>query len=239
MSKRPRARSHSADREIHLPLDAPVIYPEPPTKYTQLDATYSSPVHTSSICCTLPPHEPLAFDTYDDYELHYHKSHVNRCLVCKRNFPTNHYLSLHIIENHDPLSAIRRERGDKTFSCFVEGCEKVCSTPQKRRMHLVDKHMFPKEYDFFVVNHGIDTQFSMLRSDHNTKKNNSRPPQVAKKTNPPENDNMGDKAEIIHDEPLATDAAMNDVVTSMASLKFVPKSVTFGRNRQHAGFAKK
>lgn len=30
------------------------------------------------------------------------------------------------------------------FGCFVEGCERKCSTPQKRRRHLIDKHMFPR-----------------------------------------------------------------------------------------------
>ena len=31
-------------------------------------------------------------------------------------------------------------------------------------MHLIDKHTFPKEYDFFIVNDGIDRRSSMLRS---------------------------------------------------------------------------
>ncbi|KAG2017135.1 hypothetical protein GB937_005733 [Aspergillus fischeri] len=30
------------------------------------------------------------------------------------------------------------------YSCFIEDCDRKCSTPQKRRMHLIDKHMFPK-----------------------------------------------------------------------------------------------
>lgn len=33
-------------------------------------------------------------------------------------------------------------------------------------MHLIDKHMFPKNYDFFVVNVGIDKRSSMLRTRH-------------------------------------------------------------------------
>jgi len=47
----------------------------------------------------------------------------------------------------------------------VEDCTKVCSTPQKRRMHLVDKHMFPKNYDFFIVNDGLGRRKSMLRPE--------------------------------------------------------------------------
>jgi len=41
---------------------------------------------------------------------------VNRCLECRRNFPTEHFLNLHIEENHDALVSVRRERGEKTVS---------------------------------------------------------------------------------------------------------------------------
>lgn len=33
-------------------------------------------------------------------------------------------------------------------------------------MHLIDKHLFPKNYDFLIVNSGIDKRSSMLRSHH-------------------------------------------------------------------------
>jgi hypothetical protein len=44
----------------------------------------------------------------------------------------------------DPLSQIKYERGDKIFGCFVEGCDRMCSTPSKRKRHLIDKHCFPE-----------------------------------------------------------------------------------------------
>ncbi|KAF2222485.1 hypothetical protein BDZ85DRAFT_176551, partial [Elsinoe ampelina] len=117
----------------------------------------------ASIYCHLPPHAPQPFQSYDEYEIHYNKSHVNRCLECHRNLPTDHFLSLHIAENHDPIMATKKDRGDKTYACFVEGCDKVCATWQKRRLHLQDKHMFPRNYDFFIVNDGLDGRRSMLR----------------------------------------------------------------------------
>ena len=40
----------------------------------------------------------------------------------------------------------------------------MCLKPYKRRLHLVDKHCFPGDYDFLVVNEGIDGKTSMLRS---------------------------------------------------------------------------
>ncbi|KKZ60497.1 hypothetical protein EMCG_04861 [[Emmonsia] crescens] len=114
--------------------------------------------------CSLPPHrEPISFSTYEDYGVHYAQAHVNRCSECGKNFPTAHFLTLHIEELHDPLIATRRERGEKTFACFVEGCDRKCSTGQKRRLHLIDKHQFPKLYNFSIVNAGIDQYNSMLR----------------------------------------------------------------------------
>lgn len=33
-------------------------------------------------------------------------------------------------------------------------------------MHCIDKHQFPKNYDFFIINDGIDRRNSMLRPTH-------------------------------------------------------------------------
>ncbi|KAH0494219.1 hypothetical protein TgHK011_000847 [Trichoderma gracile] len=113
--------------------------------------------------CSLPPHkEPLAFRYYGDYEAHYHKFHTNRCIECRKNFPTNHLLEIHIEECHDPLAKVAREKGEHTYSCFVEGCERKCMTPQKRRLHLIDKHMYPKNFFFAVTKEGIDGKRSLL-----------------------------------------------------------------------------
>ena len=151
-----------------------------PNKYTSLDS--STFRHVPEVMrCSLPPHQNIiSFSSYEDYEVHYAKTHTNRCRECGRNFPTDHFLGLHIEENHNPLREALQERGEKTYGCFVEDCERKCSTPQKRRLHLIDKHMFPrvsaysqckpphaeipfKTYNFYVVNDGIDKHSSMLR----------------------------------------------------------------------------
>lgn len=49
------------------------------------------------------------------------------------------------------------------FACLLPTCDRVCSTAHKRRLHLIDKHQFPRNYDFFIVNDGIDRRSSMLR----------------------------------------------------------------------------
>ncbi|KAK7756146.1 hypothetical protein SLS62_001738 [Diatrype stigma] len=113
--------------------------------------------------CSLPPHrDVLAFKTYGDYEVHYSKAHTNRCAECGRNLPSEHLLGVHIEECHDAFAALRREKGEHTYSCFVEGCDRKCRTPQKRRMHLIDKHMYPKNYFFAVTKEGVDGRRSML-----------------------------------------------------------------------------
>jgi hypothetical protein len=143
-----RQRSQSTDQESHPPKYASI---EPPDH------------HESTMRCALN-HKPLNFNSYEVYEVHYQQSHTNRCQQCHRNFPSAHFLELHIAESHDPITAAKRDAGEKTYACFVEGCEKVCGEWKKRRAHLVDKHGFPKNYDFLVVEHGIDGRRSLLRA---------------------------------------------------------------------------
>ncbi|EGD92582.1 hypothetical protein TESG_00155 [Trichophyton tonsurans CBS 112818] len=132
-------------------------------KYPHMEHSPEQP--NTLMHCSLPPHKgDLTFPTYEAYESHYLQTHVNRCSACAKNFPSDLLLTRHIEENHDPVMEERKERGEKTFGCFVEGCERRCSTPQKRRRHLIDKHCFPKGYNFYIVNDGIDKYSSMLKS---------------------------------------------------------------------------
>lgn len=147
-------RASSSPRPESLETDAHT------PKYASLEPERST---STAMRCLLPPHKPRNFSTYQEYEAHYQQAHTNRCKSCRKNFPTARFLDLHLAENHDPIVASKRDAGDKTYACFVEGCDKVCSEWKKRRSHLVDKHGFPKKYDFLVVDHGIDGRRSMLR----------------------------------------------------------------------------
>lgn len=69
--------------------------------------------------CSLPPHGPLTFASFEAYDVHYQQTHMNRCSDCQRNFPDAHFLGLHIAENHDPIRAARRDRGEKTVGPFT------------------------------------------------------------------------------------------------------------------------
>ncbi|KAF2757119.1 hypothetical protein EJ05DRAFT_477343 [Pseudovirgaria hyperparasitica] len=53
----------------------------------------------------------------------------------------------------------KRNRGEKTYGCLVENCIRVCSTPQKRRLHVIDAHHFPRDYDFWVIKWGTPKGF--------------------------------------------------------------------------------
>ncbi|QSZ35619.1 hypothetical protein DSL72_008489 [Monilinia vaccinii-corymbosi] len=211
--------------------------------------------------CSLPGHHrALSFLSYDDYEVHYKQSHMNRCLECRKNFPSERFLNLHIEENHDALVSVRKDRGEKIYSCFVESCDRKCSTPQKRRMHLIDKHMFPQQYDFFVVNDGIDHKSSMLRSGRHGHRRHSSAAQMkseevrqrivtteltasmqdikgeepASKPNCPSvltEDDIMKGAETAAPVPEPADDQMSGLETAMSALRFVPSSVRFGRGR--------
>lgn len=234
-------------------------------KYTELDEP-SEHQDGQSFTCLLPGHNTLTFPSYADFESHYTQTHTNRCRSCRENFPSNHFLDLHLAENHDPIIATRRDNGDKTFACFVEGCDKVCIDWRKRRSHLVDKHGFPRNYDFFVVNGGIDGRRSMLRPgvDENGHRRSSRErgrrgssATVGTQTTEAssvtlagdevvEEEGEADASKVVS-KPVSPKkgvpaqkgaSSMDEIATSMSALQFVPRSVTLKNKKGKTGFAK-
>ncbi|KAL8764195.1 MAG: hypothetical protein Q9184_000164 [Pyrenodesmia sp. 2 TL-2023] len=215
------------------------------TKYLQISSDRPVP-NPVAMKCSLPPHPTtLTFPTFSDFEIHYAQTHSNRCSSCQKNFPTVHFLDLHISENHDPLVAARRAREEKTYRCFVEDCEKVCSNPQKRKMHLQAKHFFPKDYDFFIVNDGIDKRSSMLRTRHRRGSSAASRAVYREQKRVPSRDVVQDtqtegasSEELSHQlssendkfpTPVSQTHDMDDLTSTMSALKFVPPSVRFGR----------
>jgi len=136
-----------------------------------------------------------------------------------------------------------------------EDCDRKCSTPQKRRMHLIDKHMFPKDYDFHIVNDGIDRRSSMLRSgkhrrrssaaQHMTEIEERRRRNSILETVPSEKQNGSGETEAMKEENPETlpegpeDVDMDVISGAMSALNFVPPSVRFGRGGGRArGFSR-
>ncbi|KAM0746868.1 hypothetical protein T439DRAFT_110845, partial [Meredithblackwellia eburnea MCA 4105] len=76
---------------------------------------------------------------------------------CGRVFPSERLLELHLRECHDPLLRLKRDKGDKIFSCFLEPpiCTATFSNPKARRLHLIDKHQYPPQYFFAVTLWGV------------------------------------------------------------------------------------
>ncbi|KAF9931415.1 hypothetical protein FBU30_010251 [Linnemannia zychae] len=106
---------------------------------------------TAQTCHYGSCHGERTFSNAALYEYHFDTNHRHICQTCKKVFPGEKWLIFHIREIHDVLVRIQRERGERTYQCYVDGCDRLCSTPQKRRMHLIDKHQYPKHFNFSIV----------------------------------------------------------------------------------------
>lgn len=119
-------RSREPDEDLDSDSQAGDSHVElrPVAKFTELDTCAvgddDDPGRDSSSAamkCSLPPHrDPITFKSYSEYEAHYNKYHTNRCLECRKNFPSEHLLGIHIEECHDPLVVVRRDKGEHTVS---------------------------------------------------------------------------------------------------------------------------
>lgn len=105
---------------------------------------------------------PRVFATLAEYEQHYERFHANRCCECARNFPSARFLALHLAEQHDPLREARAARGERTFACFIESCDKFCRSSATRRQHLIAKHAFPSDFRFNIVRYGLHPEAHSL-----------------------------------------------------------------------------
>lgn len=102
----------------------------PAAKIAELDPTESRSEVGIQMKCSLPPHrDTLVFSTYSEYESHYNSTHTNRCLECRKNFPSSHILGLHIEENHDSFMAVKRDRGEHTVRSAPSSLSSSLSSP--------------------------------------------------------------------------------------------------------------
>lgn len=189
--------------------------------------------------CSLSPHrEPLHFDTLEAFDIHYAQTHTNRCSSCQANLPSPHLLTLHIDENHNPIRQVSQERGEKTLACFLPECSKKCATPQKRRLHLIDKHAFPKDYNFRIVDRGIDKATSMLKEGRRRRIPTSMDPTQSLghrrrasslQQKPSE---VNGAVSLVSQGVTAGKAEIDELERSMSALRFVPASVTRRRSKK-------
>ncbi|GAA89849.1 hypothetical protein AKAW_07963 [Aspergillus luchuensis IFO 4308] len=120
-------------------------------------------------------------------------------------------------------------------------------------MHLIDKHMFHKTYNFYIVNDGIDKQTSLLRTPHDHRRRLSsaatgptspkegrlryRQTSISqadsgasaqKGSSPFTTPRQGDAAPAAP----ADDGGITELERSMSALRFVPASVVRSRGKQ-------
>ena len=116
-------------------------------------------------CCNMDP-----FTSTIDYEDHYENCHMNECSECNRILPTSRLLHLHLLEVHDSYFRCLAER-QHSYECFVDGCDRKSLTPDARIRHLVEKHKYPKEFDFDVV---LGYSHKTMTDPKHSRRNNKR-----------------------------------------------------------------
>lgn len=127
-------------------------------------------------------------------------------------------------------------------------------------MHLVDKHLFPRNYDFFIVNDGIDKCTSMLRNTRGHRRRSSaatramQREQQAKWNSFAEKEHKASLPESgVMQQPskpetqtkgndsgsMVVDDAISHLTNTMSALKFVPPSIRFGRGGRRGGLSRR
>ncbi|RYC60426.1 hypothetical protein CHU98_g5791 [Xylaria longipes] len=139
------------------------------------------------------------------------------------------------------------------YEAHYKGCDRKCRTPYKRRNHLIDKHMYPKNYFFALTKDGIDGRQSLLLDEGHRRRRSStatisqRRQSLRQAEAPkPHGDEQTEVAPVgsrgsveIASPPEIPEVEMNDLTAAMSALQFIPTSVKFGRGRGKAGFAKR
>ncbi|KAF5620691.1 c2h2 type zinc finger [Fusarium sp. NRRL 25303] len=253
----------SRELEEELDSDSEQANPEPSlrpvSKVAQLESAIDDEEDTIAMRCNLPPHrEPLAFRSYDEYEVHYSKSHTNRCLECHKNFPSEHLLNVHIEEYHDPLVIVKREQGQHTASPIpwlsIDRYESA-TDPLHSSTRALSRDV--SNFFFAVTRDGIDGRRSLLNDGSHHRRRSSTNSQAIKNSRrraslmegeivssqPEDKSKEAPKSPAVNnvenkqEKHKPADTEMADLTGAMSSLSFVPPSVRFGRGR--AGFSKR
>ncbi|KAM3081524.1 hypothetical protein ACMFMG_004981 [Clarireedia jacksonii] len=187
-----------------------------PTSSKFLHLDQESGEGQSIMRCSLPGHRStLSFASYDDYEVHYTKSHLNRCLECRKNFPTEHFLSLHIEENHDAFVSAKKDRGEKIYDFFVvnDGID------HKSSMLRSNRH-----------GHRRRSSAAHLKLEEARQRSATLESQSSLDKHGSEEDELNLNSDAASPSIPGVDG-MDGLEKAMSALKFVPTSVRFGRGR--------
>ncbi|XP_074088206.1 zinc finger protein 511 [Macrotis lagotis] len=91
------------------------------------------------------------FDSLPGYVRHYQTLHQNACSFCRRSFPSDQLLDIHLLERHGTVpssptrAAAARERRPAPFyyQCPVWGCSDKFPSPEEQTEHLIRAHHYP------------------------------------------------------------------------------------------------
>ncbi|KAJ6458140.1 hypothetical protein C8R47DRAFT_914211, partial [Mycena vitilis] len=228
-----------------------------PTSKAQRTTQGASSATGHPLLCTLPPtynHRPTPIANSNDLETHYATYHAH---VCEENgcdcvFPDARLLEIHQTECHDPLAAVRKDRGEKIFACHLASCSKLFSTPKARRLHLIQGHGYPKEYYFAVTNKGVGGLLkrwgegaSLIRGQWKPREHPEATPEARHKSpsvlveeeDDDDEDNMPTPAPNHAQLPPRTDEGIDTLTDSLNALALVPPTIRFGRGGKNGGFA--
>lgn len=154
-------------------------------------------------------------NSLEGFEDHYNACHTASCSVCRKAYPTQRLLSIHVSEVHDSYFKAKVARGFPMYECLVENCELKFKSYKARQQHLVDKHKFPVAFEFYKKAHLSKKQ----RQKHWRKQ-------------------ALYKEEASNAMPLDDDT-MEDLTSSISQLSTsdsLPSSISFGR-RHNRGLA--
>jgi len=81
------------------------------------------------------------------FQRHYQQWHRHTCIQCKKAFPTDHLLELHIEESHDPFFEIQESK-KPMYRCYLPSCAQRFMTAAERKDHAIRQHDFPSDYRY-------------------------------------------------------------------------------------------
>ncbi|KAJ7623701.1 hypothetical protein FB45DRAFT_926507 [Roridomyces roridus] len=248
-------KRHRAQSEASSSSSSTSAVAAPTTKAQRTTPGPEDPATVLPLLCTLPPtcnHTPTPLANSKDLESHYATYHAHVCEepACNCVFPDARLLQIHQTECHDPLAAVRKDRGEKIFACHLETCNRMFATPKARRLHLIQGHGYPKEYYFAVTNKGVGGLLKRWGEGASLMRGQWKPrdPQPEQQQQPvghkrrdsvlveEDDEDEEDESPVAPTAPPANEG-MDTLTDSLNALSIVPPSIRFGRGGKNGGFS--
>ncbi|XP_071484131.1 uncharacterized protein [Diadema antillarum] len=117
-----------------------------PTGVTGLGSTDDDSASCAEFRCHVVGCEQ-SFSSTRDYEEHYGVCHRFVCRYCRRFYPTDRLLGIHLEESHDSLFSLLAAK-QPMYRCLEESCGQSFMEAGQRREHLVHCHGYHANFQF-------------------------------------------------------------------------------------------